>query len=164
MARKVRYQRDKTLTRKLSRRSALEGVSLVWWVIGFALIVLLCSSEVDVLSIMDGVVEETATYAGYLEYYNETISGNEDAFEKLEDQKEMAQYGTVAYVLFGFLWVAQIVTNTGWCAMSGGVCHWYFARKDESQRTHIPLLRSLGRVLTFAATGASSPGAARDRP
>ena len=41
MARKVRYQRDKTLTRKLSRRSALEGVSLVWWVVGFALIVLL---------------------------------------------------------------------------------------------------------------------------
>lgn len=41
MARKVRYQRDKTLTRKLSRRSALEGVSLVWWFAGFALIVLL---------------------------------------------------------------------------------------------------------------------------
>ena len=62
---------------------------------------------------------------------------------------ELTMKISVVYHFFGFLWVLNFVQLVAWLVMSGAVCWWYFLRKDETHKTRIPILRSLGRTMKY---------------
>ena len=55
----------------------------------------------------------------------------------------------VVFLIFGWLWAAQMVRAIGWTAMSGAVSHWFFFRDNPSARSRCPILLSLWRTLRY---------------
>ena len=53
------------------------------------------------------------------------------------------------YWFFGLLWTVQFVQACSWTTMSGAVVYWFFFRKDPTERTRVPILRSAARVARY---------------
>jgi len=123
-------------------------VHILLFVLFVVLIMLLCSTTIDVLSVAtSAATSASSSYADYLAAYNDSIADVD--LSSIDSSNSNIQYATVAYCIFGYLWLMQIVSNVAWTAMAGAIGHWYFCRKDDTQRTFFPLWRSLGRTLFY---------------
>jgi len=119
----------------------------------FVLLVLFFfTADIDSQTLNDGVSDALKAGASYLEsiaQYNSTVGD----INAIDDSKTTVQAVLLLYMLFGFLWTSESITNIGWTAMSGSVSHWYFLRDKEEGKTSGwicgPLARSLGRVFRY---------------
>ena len=104
--------------------------------------------------ISPGSITALAQGASFVEkmlWYNTTIASGDGASKiaSMDDSASSVQAVVYLYVLFGFLWTSECISNVSWTSLSGCVGHWFFFREDPKGKTRVPLLRSLGRVLRY---------------
>ena len=116
-------------------------------------VLFLFTAEIDASHFSGAVtvfVTASSTFAERIQWYNESIaSGGAAGIASAEDSGWYIKAIIYLYFIFGFLWTLESINNIAWTAMSGSVAHWFFFRDDESMKTKIPLLRSLGRVFRY---------------
>ena len=98
---------------------------------------------------LDGVTR-SATFLEAISWYNTTVqAGGAASIGSIEDSGLTIRIFVNLYLLAGFLWTLNFITDAAWTVMASSVCHWFFFRASHDHRTRIPLLRSLGRVIRY---------------